>query len=878
MYDPNQEPTQHQRWIVDRGQSNSGSTDETNHSDSMQYLYVRLITQLLHRWLLIRSVSPLLPSETTIPVTEMVDTLLHEKILHSIMYHLVQFTFTTTIESSSPPLSSTVSPNVQENGIASLPLPQSLFVLLQLEVLACLHVYLQYCCCCCCMARRSTVTATTLAKDLLSSIDTLIEPIWKSSMAVFHANVDDQHNVAGTSSSATAACTTSNPSSTSHTNSHADGTMMIQTMYTLLNQTSTIDDDDINHYTVEDDIGMLSSSSSFTIQEQILQFLQEYVVCYMEIQQQQCLGRHDDDTTVTSTLPCHSSICPIPSFVRTMLLSWIQPVKTLSIGNKDIRWYKVMTAQFLCAIFQTYMIHWKNYTKSNTPLLILLKENGIAVSDIIQLLLSCIVTIEQDNDMATTNSRSNKNMQQCIVSLRTNAWTCVWHMIVLYGFNSLLLLQISSSTGANVATAQQQEPPDRSSTDSTLGTLSRYGVAKQLCAIIRLAAGEYKIQLTRIVENESTTSPTPLLLTSLCASTTTRHGEDTTNTANSTDHCRTTKPASIQQLSILQSSAEIIIATIACMAQLADDDDMDADSKYNIVPNNSNVDDDGCMEGTEQHSFLKRLSTDARVHIQHSIQEAHVVTVQYLLYIGSSHHCRDSSTDDTIHRPVIRIFASLLSELDIFPVTQLNGQRWISSSSSSSSSAKNITAITSTSQQLLALHIALKYAISEIYKDDFEILRLLVLCLMKVLAAAEGDAMCTNLLVENKVIGDTLLSFVGVYFRCIDTGNVNHLSSMLDVCEIIELSIHMEEQCGVIDLSSKHRYQTLIIDFAQQQLQHYENVSASTSTITLPVKPSIEMIQVLQKMFHCYITLQGDTTPSVLHSSVLQQILDFIPR
>jgi hypothetical protein len=74
---------------------------------------------------------------------------------------------------------------------------------------------------------------------------------------------------------------------------------------------------------------------------------------------------------------------------------------------------------------------------------------------------------------------------------------------------------------------------------------------------------------------------------------------------------------------------------------------------------------------------------------------------------------------------------------------------------------------------------------------------------------AEGDVMCTNSLVENEVIGDTLVSFVGVYFRCINTGNVNHLSSMLDVCEIIEISIHMEEQCGVFDASSKHTYQTL---------------------------------------------------------------------
>jgi hypothetical protein len=251
------------------------------------------------------------------------------------------------------------------------------------------------------------------------------------------------------------------------------------------------------------------------------------------------------------------------------------------------------------------------------------------------------------------------------------------------------------------------------------------------------------------------------------------------------------------------------------VAPLADDDDMDADGNYNNIRINSNDDDKGCMELTEQHSFFRCLSTDALEYIFNTRYRKHIL-FRYRVYSESDPPINVEivvRTDDTIHRPVICIFASLLSELDIVPVTQLNEQRC--SSTSSSSCAKNITATTSTSQQLLALHIALKYAISEIINTyDFEILRLLVLCLMQVLAAdSEGDAMCTNLLVENKVIGDTLVSFVGVYFRCIDTGNINHLSSMLDVCEIIELSIHMEEQCGLIDLSSKHRYQTLIIKY-----------------------------------------------------------------
>jgi hypothetical protein len=65
--------------------------------------------------------------------------------------------------------------------------------------------------------------------------------------------------------------------------------------------------------------------------------------------------------------------------------------------------------------------------------------------------------------------------------------------------------------------------------------------------------------------------------------------------------------------------------------------------------------------------------------------------------------------------------------------------------------------------------------------DDFEILRLLVLCLIKVVAATEGDVIRVNLLVENKIIG-------------IASSNVPWRISMLDVCEIIELSIHVEEQ------------------------------------------------------------------------------------
>jgi hypothetical protein len=74
------------------------------------------------------------------------------------------------------------------------------------------------------------------------------------------------------------------------------------------------------------------------------------------------------------------------------------------------------------------------------------------------------------------------------------------------------------------------------------------------------------------------------------------------------------------------------------------------------------------------------------------------------------------------------------------------------------------------------------------------ILRLLVFCLITVVAATEGDVICMNLLVENKIIGITSSNVPWRIFSLYLYFNVNHLSSMLDVCEIIELSIHMEEQ------------------------------------------------------------------------------------
>jgi hypothetical protein len=88
------------------------------------------------------------------------------------------------------------------------------------------------------------------------------------------------------------------------------------------------------------------------------------------------------------------------------------------------------------------------------------------------------------------------------------------------------------------------------------------------------------------------------------------------------------------------------------VAQLADDDDMDADGNYNNIRSNSNDDDKGCMEVTEQHSFFRYLSTDALEFIFNTRYRKHIL-FRYRVYSESDPHIKVEivvGTDDTIHR------------------------------------------------------------------------------------------------------------------------------------------------------------------------------------------------------------------------------------
>jgi hypothetical protein len=130
--------------------------------------------------------------------------------------------------------------------------------------------------------------------------------------------------------------------------------------------------------------------------------------------------------------------------------------------------------------------------------------------------------------------------------------------------------------------------------------------------------------------------------------------------------CSFTKPGKIPQflqeyvVCYMETPPSMILSVIASTTGKCN----------NCTHRSSNNDGEGCMKDTEQRSLLKSLSTDALLHILRSTQEAHIVSVQYLLHAGSSHQGRDGSTDDTIHRLVIRIFASFFTELDVFPITQ----------------------------------------------------------------------------------------------------------------------------------------------------------------------------------------------------------------
>ena len=287
-----------------------------------------------------------------------------------------------------------------------------------------------------------------------------------------------------------------------------------------------------------------------------------------------------------STLFCqHCQHAPknssIPSFFRPLLDWWvIQEASSRRYGN---------AARDRSVWAQVLLLSTLELAEKNRKLL-----QPSELSLLTKVLLACVVSI---SPTATTNSSSSTSATS--EELRMIAWTTGASLIDLYGWDFWLV----GSSSSNDTTHNKNRP---------------MGQASQLCAWLRLAAGEWKIQLGWFLTDAR---------------------NDMSDGNNNID----SSSLESDRIRIVQACAHILVQGLQYMTQMADRmDDGDDDRDCN----------------------LPVLSADAILHIQKTLQETLHSAVQYL---GEPRLPIQRSPDnDTVTDSVIFVLGNLLSEMDVF--------------------------------------------------------------------------------------------------------------------------------------------------------------------------------------------------------------------
>jgi hypothetical protein len=364
---------------------------------------------------------------------------------------------------------------------------------------------------------------------------------------------------------------------------------------------------------------------------------------------------------------------------------------------------------------------------------------------------------------------------------------------------------------------------------------NRYGKYKHLCTLIRLAAGEWKIQLTLYIDsnNKQQQSKYPTDKSSNCKQPSEPMKQF--NMKNNDNH-QMSSSSSPFDVTIIESISEILIATVAYLVQLVEQ---------------TNYDDDRDVDTTDNR--VQCILSVVILHLRHSLLEAHTVAIQYIQLIDSM----KGSSINRIDRYVIRVFTSLTCEIFSFHTNIYDNNQSIQ---------KDHIDIPSVKQQLHALYITFdrctKADINGIY---VETLHLVASCILNVLASADGDTIYISIIQDHCIVGDTLVLFLDKYIHCMDNlPNIDQSEQIDSLCEIIELTVRIHEQCSMNE-SYKRRYQILLVYSMQRRLETLSSLSTTS--------PAIDVVTPLRRMVDCYISLQGSLAPNVTHINIIQQIL-----
>ena len=485
-----------------------------------------------------------------------------------------------------------------------------------------------------------------------------------------------------------------------------------------------------------------------------------------------------------------------------------------------------------------------------------------------QLLLAYVVSPTEDNHNITGGFSSNNHSQNS--SLRALAWQTMVTLVESCGWQWVLMVTMSKNL-----TNKDSPSSATSTTRSGTSSSSRLGMASNLCTWIRLANGEWRIQLQAVQNsgnNETSTSTTPA-------------------TADRTSDTSTHQQIIWQQatgLPVGNACARLLIGVVHFCVQLEE-------------------------EKHHPRRRLPSLSVDALLHLKTSLQGALFTTVEYLQerQRESSYDNDDDGWNDFYDNPkrtsstsataaaasfepiAIRLLGTLLMEVDIWmlqPDETTAGPTNTLSGASSDGSSPTV----ATTELIQGILDCLQYILPD--SQDYSLLPGLV----SILAGAEEQIKSNPRQVAAAMSGlwDPLVDYLEGYWQRDTTSSSSSLGDKLNdsvawACSCTEMYVSLDSPNEVttdptFSASStvvRHRHRRLalgLIEWIQTVLQvDSQELWTPPSQTTTKSKSSSTRLTLhklqsyLSLAVGCYMTLSksGEQPPGEHESRVIFRAL-----
>ena len=455
----------------------------------------------------------------------------------------------------------------------------------------------------------------------------------------------------------------------------------------------------------------------------------------------------------------------------------------------------------------------------------------------------------------TTTSSSTQSLST--MDLRTLAWMTAARLVSV---------DRSASTSASTIRRNQWEwllitPPPPAADTTSLSTTTRQKYdSRNLCALVRLAAGEWRIQLSlALTRNQESTS---------------HNNHNTDNDSNGVILAQACATVVAQACATVVAQAlDLLVGQV----EPPDDDYDDAAPKWSLTPQDL-------------------------LHMRHSLQDALDATVQYLL---DQQHVLDKQNEEQQQTNnnsrgewdpvVIRLLGALLTEWDVFLETTTSAATSPATQQQQQSLPQTgDTGVITTNPLLFALRMAMLRATATTTQNSNRptnrtaapqnllnypqqqqqqhqnTAASLLPAIATVLASAEGDDSRMALLRDYHVLDQGLDDFLASYF--------DHVAVATTVNNTDSGSNSNQQQQAEEELESSMPWASQVIDLwtttttmSATSVQAPHTLRSITACLQRLLNLQKHRKNVLSSAVTSFVTLQGDEPPGDKETRILQQ-------